>query len=228
MKNIENDSAKSDTEKLGSVKNKIWPFAEGVNRRAFLRTSGSLVVAAGISSCKFPFESQKNRSEANLTEAIKTDSISVVDAFTKRQQIVIDILQMHLFPDDGDGPSAHDINALTYLNFAMKDQKNIDDGDPSTIAQGIESLEKLSTKTTGSNFTKLSSNEREGVMTQLAKSRSGENFLSLLIYYLAEALMLDPIYCGNPDMIGWKWLEHQPGFPRPTEGKTFRDFESKG
>ena len=36
--------------------------------------------------------------------------------------------------------------------------------------------------------------------------------------------MLDPVYGGNPEMIGWKWLEHQPGFPAPIEGKTYRDF----
>ena len=46
-----------------------------------------------------------------------------------------------------------------------------------------------------------------------------------VMYYLAEALMLDPVYGGNPDMIGWKWLEHQAGFPRPVAGKTYRDFE---
>ena len=31
-----------------------------------------------------------------------------------------------------------------------------------------------------------------------------------------EALLTDPAYGGNPDGIGWRWLGHTPGYPRPS------------
>jgi gluconate 2-dehydrogenase gamma chain len=45
--------------------------------------------------------------------------------------------------------------------------------------------------------------------------------LSLLLYYIFEALLSDPVYGGNPGGIGWQWLEHQPGFPRPPADKIY-------
>jgi len=39
--------------------------------------------------------------------------------------------------------------------------------------------------------------------------------------YIFEALLVDPVYGGNPNGIGWKWLEHQPGLPRPTADKRY-------
>jgi len=42
-----------------------------------------------------------------------------------------------------------------------------------------------------------------------------------LLTYLLEALLADPVYAGNPNGIGWKWLQHQPGFPRPTKNKKY-------
>ena len=47
------------------------------------------------------------------------------------------------------------------------------------------------------------------------------NWLSLLLTYLLEALLADPVYGGNPGGIGWQWLAHQPGFPTPPADKTW-------
>ena len=63
---------------------------------------------------------------------------------------------------------------------------------------------------------------RLGVMLrQIEQSNAGQNWLSLLLTYLLEALLADPVYGGNPDGIGWQWLEHQSGFPRPPADKTW-------
>jgi gluconate 2-dehydrogenase gamma chain len=52
-------------------------------------------------------------------------------------------------------------------------------------------------------------------------TRWGRAWLSLLLYYIFEALLSDPVYGGNPGEIGWRWLEHQPGFPRPPADKIY-------
>ena len=45
------------------------------------------------------------------------------------------------------------------------------------------------------------------------------------MYYLLEALLADPVYGGNTDEVGWKWLGYTAGFPRPPIGKRY--FEIK-
>ena len=40
--------------------------------------------------------------------------------------------------------------------------------------------------------------------------------------YIFEALLSDPVYGGNPEGIGWRWLGHRPGFPRPNQRNRYR------
>ncbi len=144
---------------------------------------------------------------------------------TDEQRKVLDAVQMQLFPEDGDGPGARDLNALAYLEWAMTDPVNVDDGDPVFIGKGIGWLEDLSGTAHGTGFAGLTHESQNELLQQFVQTKPAENWLSLLLFYLTEALMLDPYYGGNPDMIGWMWLQHRPGFPRPVEGKTYRDFD---
>ncbi len=219
-----NDRADSNKEKRGSS-NKAYsgPLASGLNRRAFLKTSTAISLLAGLTLYKPTLAGQSNNS--NDSGDITSASPSGKDIFTKEQHTVLDAVQMQLFPDDGDGPSARDLNGIAYLEWAMTDQVNINDGDPDFIVKGIGWLNDLSQQTHGTNFVELNQSQQDKVLKQVAKSQTGENWLSILLYYLTEALMLDPVYGGNPEMIGWQWLQHQAGFPRPIIGKTYRDFE---
>jgi gluconate 2-dehydrogenase gamma chain len=145
--------------------------------------------------------------------------------FTDEQRKILDAVQMQLFPADGNGPDAQDLNALSYLEWAMTERVNLEDGDPGFIRKGIGALDDASRTETAVGFVELTDELQKAVLEQLAQSKFGKNWLALLMYYLTEALMLDPYYGGNPDMIGWMWLEHRPGFPRPVEGKSYQDFE---
>lgn len=145
--------------------------------------------------------------------------------FTTAQRATLDSILMQLFPADGDGPSARDLNALPYLEWAITDRVNLNDGDPGFIARHVGRLDELSITAYGARFVELADEFKEEVLQRIAGSESGEKLLSLLLFYLTEALMLDPYYGANPDMIGWLWLEHRPGFPRPVEGKSYLDFE---
>lgn len=216
LKASSTNSHSSNYEKKGAdLKDYQGPLASGLNRRAFLRTSAAISLLAGFTLTKPTFAIQQTAASSTATDG---------DIFTVQQQQVIDAVQMLLFPDDGDGPSAQDLNALEYLEWALTDQQNIDDGDVSYITKGIGWLNDLAKQTHGSPFVALTPAQQDKVLKQVAKSQAGENWLSLLMYYLTEALMLDPVYGGNPNMIGWQWLEHQPGFPAPIIGKTYRDF----
>ena len=203
------------SEKRGAIKSVYkGALASGLNRRAFLRSSVALSLLSGLAACNLSLDEQDDVITISKAK----------DYFEPEQQQILDAVQMQLFPADGDGPSARDLNALAYLEWAMTDPENIDDGDPSFIVKGIGWLDDLSKQTLGTGFIKLTSTQQDTVLKQVAGSSQGESWLSLLMYYLAEALMLDPIYGGNPNGIGWQWLQHQAGFPAPIAGKTYRDF----
>ncbi len=210
--------------KQGSLKNDYQgPLASGLNRRAFLKTSTAIALLAGLPACK-PTQ-DVTKSNNNPAPSATTNKDIPASVFSDYQKKVLAQVQMQLLPDDGDGPSAQDINGVDYLEWAMTDQQNIQDGDPDFIRKGIGWLDDLAVQTKGEVFIQLDQTNQHNIIEKIAGSSAGENWLSLLMYYLTEALLLDPVYGGNPDQIGWNWLEHQAGFPRPTSETTYRDFE---
>lgn len=133
---------------------------------------------------------------------------------------ILDLVQQHLFPSEPEAPGAREINALAYLRFVVRDPK-VDSEERDFILQGAGWLDGIAREMHKAPFRDLDDNQRETVLRRVASSKAGENWLSLLIYYLMEALLTDPAYGGNPGGIGWKWLAHIPGFPRPTADKTY-------
>ncbi|QFU24087.1 gluconate 2-dehydrogenase subunit 3 family protein [Shewanella eurypsychrophilus] len=215
---LSKDKLQNDTLKKGSSKPELMSaYSSGLNRRAFLRKTGAAAILLGLIGAK-PLVVTAADEETLVDKA--TDKVD----FSAHQQAVIEAVQMQLFPDDGDGPSAKTLNAFRYLIWALEDPDNKADGDKEFILRGVGWLEDLAKTTQGASFITLASREQDTVLKQIANSRAGENWLSLLLYYLLEALTLDPIYGGNTDGIGWQWIEHQPGFPRPVQGKTYLDF----
>ena len=138
---------------------------------------------------------------------------------TKRWQI-LDTVQRQLLPSEPDSPGATEIRALDYLRFVVTDTK-VDVQERQFILEGVGWLEDLSQAQRGDSFPALEPDVRERLLRRVAASPAGENWLSTLILYLMEALLCDPAYGGNPDGIGWRWLRHTPGFPRPTAATVY-------
>ncbi len=218
-----NDRDQGSGKKGSNKPLKISPLASGLNRRAFLKQSSAAVLVASIAACKPNNDSSQY--ESNLESKPPSPSVTSQQfELSDHQKQTIEQVQIKLFPDDGDGPSAKQLNALAYLQWALTDPDNAADGDGEFVVKGVGWLDGLSQQTQGDQFIKLDSQQQDKILSQISQSSAGENWLSLLIYYLIEALTLDPIYGGNPEQIGWQWLKHQPGFPRPTEATTYRNF----
>ena len=201
-------------------------WTTGLNRRDFIKGSLAVSLLASIAGCKPSVEEYGTKTTTVSLINQSADVVSFDDyTFTNKQHRDLQAIYMRLFPDDGDGPSAIDLNVLTYLEWAMTDEKNISDGDPEFIVKGIGWLNQFANDDHGKDFVDLSNDVQDQLITQTAKSDVGSNWLSILTYYLVEALTLDPYYGGNTNQIGWKWLQHQGGFPHPTTDKTYRDFE---
>ncbi|HHL31640.1 MAG TPA: gluconate 2-dehydrogenase subunit 3 family protein [Oceanospirillales bacterium] len=200
-------------------------WSHGINRRDFIKSSLVVSVLGGMTACKPSVPAPSADQELNLIQQ-SNDIVKIDDyTFSDKQHLDLQAIYMRLFPDDGDGPSADDLNILTYLEWAMTDQRNIDDGDPEFIVKGIGWLNQLANDEEGEDFRHLSATVQDELISQTANSNAGNNWLSILLYYMIEALTLDPFYGGNTKQIGWQWLEHQGGFPHPVMGKTYRDFE---
>ncbi|TQV73868.1 gluconate 2-dehydrogenase subunit 3 family protein [Aliikangiella marina] len=201
----------------------LGPLESGLNRRAFLKTATAISLLGGLAACKpeVPKSSVASSTQTTASPATK----ATTKFLSAEESLSLDSVYMQLFPDDGNGPSAQDLNILQYLDWAMTDPQNVDDGDPEFIKKGIGWLNDLAEQTQGDRFERLKPEQQDKVLQQISRSNAGENWLSLLLYYLTEALLLDPVYGGNPNQIGWQWLEHQAGFPRPETGKTYRDFD---
>jgi len=133
--------------------------------------------------------------------------------FSARQGQTVIAVQEHLFPHLPDSPGAVDINALAYLEQAIT-APGIDPDTRNVMDACRERFDIL--------FDEASFEQREPLLRYLAdETRWGRAWLSLLMYYILEALLSDPVYGGNPDEIGWRWLDHQPGFPRPPADRIY-------
>ncbi len=132
----------------------------------------------------------------------------------------LDSVQRHLFPSETDSPGAKEINALGYLRFVVADS-TLDKTDREFILQGTRWLEDISMKLEKTNFSALSNANKERLLRHIASSDAGENWLSTLLLYICEALLTDPVYGGNTNQTGWRWLQHTPGFPRPPQDKRY-------
>jgi gluconate 2-dehydrogenase gamma chain len=141
--------------------------------------------------------------------------------FSAQQGQAVSAVQEHLFPHGPHSPGAADVHATAYLEWAIT-APGLDPDTRNTIINGVGRLQDASLERFDVSFGDLSFDHREQLLRYLAdKTRWGRAWLSLMLYYLFEALLSDPVYGGNPDEIGWRWLEHQSGFPRPPIDKLY-------
>ncbi len=187
--------------------------ATKLSRRSFLKSAAG-ASAIGISSgMALPAFSLTLEDKNTLNELIKTDPWLTLDATLA-----------HLLPESissiKSGPSAKDINALAYLHQVMTVQPTSED-EKEFILKGVGWLNGFAQSQRGKAFVDLSFDEKEFMLRGISNSRAGENWLTTLLAYLFEAMLAPPAYGGNPNGIGWQWLDHQAGFPLPNKGQRY-------
>jgi len=176
-----------------------------IDRRMFLKQVTALLVLSSIKP---------------VSLQAKTDQETLTTEWREDPWWTLYEVQEHLFPHTEDSPGAKDIHATLYLKSQLPSPW-IDREEASFIVKGVNWLNDMAEKTQSARFVDLDTSKREAVLLQIEKSNEGQRWISLVIYYVIEALLTDPIYGGNPDGSGWKWLSHHPGFPRPTEDKMY-------
>lgn len=177
-----------------------------MKRRDFLKRTSLATLSAGIPLAHATGEGGG--------QALSTQT------FSQAQWATVTTVQEHLLPSEPDAPGARDLNAAAYLDRTLADPE-FDPDVKSFVLQGIGWLEEISQEKDALPFHQVEPARREDLLLQIAGSAAGERWLSTLITYSLEAMLSDPLYGGNPDGIGWKWLGHDPGQPRPTADKIY-------
>ncbi len=191
--------------KEGSIERryKKSPESHGkMSRHDFLKSMLVAGVAAHIpflTSCG----ERPSKKEIRQLSKLSNDQLEIV-------RVVQDIL----FPSDGNGPGANDVEAHYYLDWVVSDPR-MDAEDSEYIIDGIGWVDETAQEDYSKGFLSLSGHEQEDVIRKISKEGWGEDWLSTILNYIFEALLSDPLYGGNPKEAGWKWLEVYPGYPRP-------------
>ncbi len=182
-----------------------------MNRRTFLlRGSGTFAVVSS------PVLTPLTAAAFTAVQPAPDDK----SGMTRPLWSTIAAVQNHLFPSEAGAPGALQVNAANYLHNYLTNPMT-DPADTRFIRQGVINLEQLSKSATGTQFIELSNEQREDVLRLYEKQAEGRRWLTTVLNYLLEALLTDPVYGGNPQGIGWQWLEHRAGLPRPPVSKRY-------
>ncbi len=173
-----------------------------MDRRAFLASSGAALSAALLGRIE---------AFAASTPAPTPLSGSGIEPDGWR---TLGLVQEHLFPSEPQAPGAREVNALSYLHFVMS-WKGIDPAEPRILRSGLDGLRDIAAQTESGTFEALDLPGREQALLTLEAGEGGTEWILLVLDYIFEALLADPVYGGNPDGIGWRWLEIEPGHRRP-------------
>ena len=187
----------------------------GISRREFIRRTALL----GTLALSYP--------AAALAELrLAKDKPVSADWLDNPDWQTLAAVQEVLFPAADDIPGASDIAATVYLRNAIENP-NADAEDKEFIFKGIGWLDGLTEEHHKKNFMQLSVEQQEKIIQRIVKSRAGRNWVSMLLSYTLEALLADPVYGGNKNEAGWKWLQHQPGYPAPSVDKTWDKLQQR-
>ncbi len=179
-----------------------------IKRRSFLKRLTSVAALAALPLSLSAFSA----TSAGKKRFLRRNP----EIFTTKQWEIMLAVQQHLFPADKDSPGASDIHAAPYLQWVVSDP-NLDPEIGTFLRNGFDWLEEEAIDNFQESFLKMNENERESLLRKVEETNWGGSWLSVILLYIFEALLTDPIYGANPDGVGWAWLEHHPGYPRPDE-----------
>ena len=174
-----------------------------LSRKEFLRSLLIIGVAANI-----PF----------LTSCETKEDLEFFDCtpISPEQLKVLQAVQLVLFPKEGNGPSALQVNADKWIVYVLNDVRE-PQREKDFIVEHLEGLNQLSKETYKVSYDLLSRDRQEDLLELFFEEKFRKRWGSRMLILIFEALLLDPLYGVNPNNIGWKWLNHNPGVPRPNE-----------
>jgi gluconate 2-dehydrogenase gamma chain len=166
-----------------------------INRRDFFQYSGMVGVAVivGVAAKKYA-----------LANNASTNTYKTFEALIN-----------HMFKDE-DGYVTSQLNIIGYFKGVLSDSR-IDIDSRNYLINGTRWLNESADEEYDKEFVSLNTTQKEALLKKVSMLRWGDDWLYKVMGYYFEATLSDPIYGGNLNGTGWKWLEFHPGFPRPNE-----------
>ena len=179
-----------------------------MDRRHFLKITSAGAAATAATTATMPLLSapQQRSADAGLSD---------------KQWRTLDAVLDHLFPSEAEAPGAKDVKALHWLQWVLLDDET-DETHKQFLRAGVVQVDETSLELYQKSFAALQQDQREAVLRKMEQNKQqGRAWLQEMIRYIFEALLSDPVYGGNPQAAGWRWLRHIPGFPRPPKEKRY-------
>ncbi len=190
-----------------------------MDRRSFIIRSGRTVASLPVLTSLSPSALATKGKSESIAGSQEDISTPPVRGFSQTDWDTIASVQNHLFPSESETPGAIEINALPYLYNYLSNPAT-DPNDVQFILSGTHLLQTFS-KQKEMLFNDISIEQRELILRKFEKEPEGRRWLVNILNYILEALLTDPVYGGNPEGIGWKWLEHRAGDPHPPANKRY-------
>ncbi|MDX1350577.1 MAG: gluconate 2-dehydrogenase subunit 3 family protein [Putridiphycobacter sp.] len=184
-----------------------------INRRRFIKG----MVAAGIVS------------KIGFLTACSEHSVKIEGKhyfFSDEEVKTLEVLLELIFPDNGNGPSIKEINALPHIIWTMQDEF-YGYNTYELIKSSLHNLKELTDNNYKAKYTVLDVAMQSKIIEDISQLKWGDKFLSSLATYIFEAMAIDPQYNVNLDGVGWKWLDHMAGQPKPTPNQLYPQFLNK-
>ncbi|MDJ0976865.1 MAG: gluconate 2-dehydrogenase subunit 3 family protein [Planctomycetota bacterium] len=121
-----------------------------------------------------------------------------------------------LMPSGGPkSPGARDVNAIGYFD-ALFVNDEISDNVQALILWGLDKLKRQAQSAHGTpDLQRLDAAKLDALIKGMENDRDGIRWMRATLEFVIECLFGDPVHGGNPNEIGWKWIRHRPGTPRP-------------
>lgn len=218
---------------------------KGLTRRDFLRKGGYVaggVVGGGVIGSYIAQQTLKSNQKGDTSshkDAGKTDAgyqRAMMYFANPEDLVVLSQAAERIFPADDLGPGAIDLDVPYYIDHQLAGAWGNNTRDymmgpfypgmetqgfqshlkrNEIFSQGIARIQSYSQEKFKKNFTDLSEEEQDQILTDFEKGSvkmkgvSSDDFFTLFRMVVLEGVYADPLYGGNRDMAGWK----MKGFP---------------
>jgi gluconate 2-dehydrogenase gamma chain len=168
------------------------------SRRKFVKS----MILAGIST------------QIPLLQSCFNNDEEISAILSKSELAIVRDVQDILFPTDQYGPGALELQADKYLLWVISDTR-FDPEEQQYIINGIGWVDETAEEVHSKKYESLNLEQKKYLIEIISKEDWGKSWLSALLTFIFEAMFADPLYGSNPNGIGWKWLDYNPGNPKP-------------
>jgi gluconate 2-dehydrogenase gamma chain len=208
----------------------------GTSRRIFLKTAGAGVAGAVVGGAA-TYAATVALRPASPAPASPAAHLPL-RFFNDQQALIITAMAERMFPHDDTGPGATDAHVINYIDgrlvspwgLGTKTYRQGPYFPPADSGHGLQTpmtprdiyqdalaaLDAYCTRQFEQSFDQLQPSQQDDVLHALEqgtvdtfKTITAAQFFAIFRQNVLEGLFADPLYGGNFNLIGWKWI----GFP---------------